>query len=69
MNSYRHRLLSSIAVHLPLHTSDELLEVNLVDFLILETLRVFEADLHEALFEEKSLLLQEYSLGFDVVVN
>lgn len=60
-----HRLLSSIAVHLPLHASGELFEVNLVDFLILETLRVFEADLHEALFEEKSLLLQERRFGMD----
>ncbi|PMY68487.1 MULTISPECIES: P-loop NTPase fold protein [Pseudomonas] len=54
-----HRLLSSVAVHLPLHASGDLLEVNIVDFLVLETLRVFEADLHEALFREKTLLLQE----------
>ncbi|MDH4562884.1 P-loop NTPase fold protein [Pseudomonas sp. BN411] len=54
-----HRLLSSIALHLPLHASGDLFEVNLVDFLILETLRVFEPDLHEALFREKSLILQE----------
>lgn len=54
-----HRFLSSMAVHLPLHASGDLFEVNLVDFLILETLRVFEADLYEALFQEKSLLLQE----------
>lgn len=54
-----HRLVSSVAVHLPLHASGDLLEVNIVDFLVLETLRVFEPDLHEALFQEKSLLLQD----------
>ena len=54
-----HRLLSSIALHLPLHASGDLLEVNIIDFLVLETLRVFEPDLHEALFREKSLVLQE----------
>lgn len=54
-----HRLVSSVAVHLPLHASGDLLEVNIVDFLVLETLRVFEPDLHEAIFQEKSLLLQD----------
>ncbi|MDI3390985.1 P-loop NTPase fold protein [Pseudomonas sp. V98_8] len=54
-----HRLVSSIALHLPLHASGDLLEVNIVDFLVLETLRVFEPYLHEALFQEKSLLLQD----------
>ncbi|RON55739.1 NTPase [Pseudomonas frederiksbergensis] len=53
-----HRLVSSVAVHLPLHASGDLLEVNIVDFLVLETLRVFEPDLHETIFLEKSLLLQ-----------
>nr|WP_314561237.1 P-loop NTPase fold protein [uncultured Pseudomonas sp.] len=53
-----HRLISSVAVHLPLHVTADLLEVNIVDFLVLETLRVFEPDLHEMIFLEKSLLLQ-----------
>lgn len=53
-----HRLVSSVAVHLPLHATADLLEVNIVDFLVLETLRVFEPDLHEMIFLEKSLLLQ-----------
>lgn len=52
------RLTSSIAVHLPLHVAGDVFEVNIVDFLLLETLRVFESDLHQALFREKSLLLQ-----------
>lgn len=54
-----HRLVSSVVVHLPLHASGDLLEVNIVDFLVLETLRVFDPDLHEALFQERSLLLQD----------
>ncbi|MFC2970939.1 P-loop NTPase fold protein [Azotobacter bryophylli] len=53
------RLISSIAVHMPLHVADSVFEVNVVDFLLLETLRVFEPDLHEALFRERELLLQE----------
>ncbi|KVV37573.1 NTPase [Burkholderia territorii] len=53
------RLISSIAVHLPLHAADDVFEVNIVDFLLLEALRVFEPDLHEALFRERELVLQE----------
>ncbi|MEE4890863.1 hypothetical protein V2K64_19080 [Pseudomonas alliivorans] len=41
------------------HRAQPLFVQSLVDFLVLETLRVFEADLYEALFQEKSLLLQE----------
>lgn len=53
------RLISSIAVHLPLQASGDVFEVNIVDFLILEAIRVFELDLHEALFRERALVLQE----------
>ncbi|UTD55096.1 KAP family P-loop NTPase fold protein [Halomonas sp. MS1] len=53
------RLISSIAVHLPLHVSGDILEVNLVDFLVLEALRVFEPDLYAILFRERDVLLQE----------
>ncbi|WP_133824176.1 P-loop NTPase fold protein [Rahnella sp. BIGb0236] len=53
------RLISSIAVHMPLHVVGNVFEVNIVDFLLLETLRVFEPDLHHALFRERGLVLQE----------
>ncbi|MGR4973000.1 P-loop NTPase fold protein [Pseudomonas sp. LARHCG127] len=53
------RLILSVAVHMPLHVSGDVFEVNIVDFLVLEALRVFEADLHEALFRERTLVLQE----------
>lgn len=53
------RLTSSIAVHLPLHMSDDVFEVNIVDFIVLEALRVFEPDLHAMLFRERELLLQQ----------
>lgn len=53
------RLISSIAIHMPLHAVDNVFEVNIVDFLLLETLRVFEPDLHDALFRERGLVLQE----------
>ncbi|MBV6325569.1 P-loop NTPase fold protein [Duganella violaceipulchra] len=59
------RLISSIAVHLPLHVAGDVFEVNLIDFLLLETLRVFEPDLHSALFRERSLVLQERRFGGD----
>jgi predicted KAP-like P-loop ATPase len=60
------RLISSIAVHLPLHAAGAVFEVNIVDFLLLEALRVFEPDLHAALFRERELVLQEWrSLGPD----
>ncbi|OMQ18933.1 KAP family P-loop NTPase fold protein [Serratia oryzae] len=54
-----HRLISSIAIHMPLHVVGNVFEVNIVDFLLLETLRVFEPDLHDALFRERGLVLQE----------
>lgn len=53
------RLISSIAVHMPLHVVGDVFEVNIVDFLLLETIRVFEPDLHEALFRERGMVLQE----------
>ena len=53
------RLLSSIAIHMPLHLSGDVFEVNIIDFLMLETLRVFEPDLHEALFQNQDLVLQK----------
>jgi hypothetical protein len=53
------RLISSIAFHIPLHAAGNVFEVNIVDFLLLEALRVFEPDLHETLFQERELVLQE----------
>lgn len=53
------RLVSSIAIHLPLHKVNDVFEVNIIDFLLLETLRVFEPGLYEALIQERELLLQE----------
>ncbi|WP_202804554.1 KAP family P-loop NTPase fold protein [Sphingomonas sp. PR090111-T3T-6A] len=53
------RLISSIAVHMPLHVAGDVFEVNLVDFILLETIRVFEPDLHTELFQERALVLQE----------
>lgn len=53
------RLISSITVHMPLHLVGNVFEVNIVDFLLLETLRVFEPDLHDTLFRERGLIIQE----------
>lgn len=52
------RYVSSVAIHLPLHTGRQVTEVNVVDFLILEALRVFEPDLHSAIFRNRDLFLQ-----------
>lgn len=52
------RYLASAAIHLPLHVNGEVFEANLLDFLALETLRVFEPDIHARLYEAKDLLLQ-----------
>lgn len=59
------RLISSIAVHIPLHVVGNVFEVNIVDLLLLETLRVFEPDLHDALFRERGLVLQEGGYSID----
>lgn len=41
-----------------LTTGRQVMEVNVVDFLILEALRVFEPDLHSAIFRNRDLFLQ-----------
>lgn len=57
------RLISPIAVHLPLHATEHTVEVNLIGFFGAETIRVFEPDLYDALFRKRDLVLQ--SLCFE----
>ena len=52
------RLLSSIAIYMPLHQGPKAFEVNIIDMLGLEALRVFEPAVHAAICEQKSLMLQ-----------
>lgn len=52
------RLLTSIAIHVEMHKGEHAFEVNIIDFLALETLRVFEPDFHRALGANKLLLTQ-----------
>lgn len=52
------RLLTSVAIHTPLHQGTKVFEVNLIDFLALEALRVFEPPVYNALTANKALLLQ-----------
>ncbi|ASS56458.1 NTPase [Rhizobium leguminosarum bv. viciae] len=59
------RYTSSISIHLPLHVGVHSLEVNIIDFLCLEALRVFEPDFHAALFERRDLVLQLGRFGGD----
>lgn len=59
------RILSSVEIHIPLHQGERLFEVNIIDFLALEVLRVFEADLHAAISDNKALLLQSNRFSGD----
>jgi predicted KAP-like P-loop ATPase len=52
------RYVASVAIHLPLHTGRQVMEINVVDFLLIEALRVFEPDLHSAIFRNRDLFLQ-----------
>lgn len=52
------RLISSIAIHVPLHRGPHAYEVNLIDLLGVETLRVFEPALYRVIGDNKTLLLQ-----------
>jgi hypothetical protein len=52
------RLISSIAIHLEMHKGAHAFEVNLIDFVALEALRVFEPSFHRLLAESKDLLVQ-----------
>ncbi|GAA6163998.1 hypothetical protein NBRC116590_17020 [Pelagimonas sp. KU-00592-HH] len=50
------RLVSSLATHIPLHAQSNGLEVNIIDLIALETLRVFEPEFHAALFSRQNLV-------------
>lgn len=52
------RLLTSIAIHVEMHRGEHAFEVNIIDFIALEALRVFEPDFHQALGLNKQLLTQ-----------
>ncbi|NKJ08526.1 P-loop NTPase fold protein [Rhizobium sp. SG741] len=52
------RFLSSVAIHLPLHVGKNELEVNIIDFLVLNAVQVFEPDLYAALSQQQELLFQ-----------
>lgn len=52
------RLLTSIAIHVEMHKGAQAFEVNIVDFLGLETLRVFEPEFHAAIGTRASLMTQ-----------
>lgn len=52
------RLLSSVAIHVEMHKGAHAFEVNIIDFVALEALRVFEPEFHRALAARKELLTQ-----------
>lgn len=59
------RLLSSVAIHLPMHQGEGAFEVNVIDFVALEALRVFEPGLHTAIANNKALFLQSSRFSDD----
>lgn len=59
------RMLSSVAIHLPLHKGEGAFEVNVVDFVALEALRVFEPGLHTTIANNKALFLQSSRFSQD----
>ncbi|MVA55292.1 KAP family P-loop NTPase fold protein [Agrobacterium vitis] len=59
------RYICSVAIHLPLHTGERALEVNVIDFLVLEALRVFEPDIHSAILGHQELFLQSSRFNGD----
>lgn len=54
------RLAASIVNLIPLHRGTRTFEANIVDFLALETLHVFEPELYAAIILNKNVLLQLY---------
>ena len=54
------RLLSSIAIHMPLHVSQRVFEVNIIDFLLIETVRVFEPGLYEKIIFNQATAIKNY---------
>lgn len=59
------RLLSSVAIHVPLHQGSKAFEANIIDLLALETLRVFEPEIHKVISRGKALLLSADSYPRD----
>lgn len=51
-----HRLVASLTVHLEMHRGTRVLEVNVIDFVAIETLRLFEPDVFAAIAGEKALM-------------
>lgn len=59
------RLAGSIVNLIPLHQGDRTFEANIVDFLALETLHVFEPELYAAIPLNKNVLLQMFRHASD----
>ena len=51
-----HRFIAALTVHLEMHRGSRVLEVNVIDFIVLEALRLFEPDVFEDIAANKNLL-------------
>lgn len=56
-----HRFIAALTVHLELHRGSRVLEVNVIDFITLEALRLFEPDVFESIAANKNLLTTTHS--------
>lgn len=52
-----HRFTASLAVQMTLHVGTKMVEVNIVDIFILETLRLFEPDVYTAIAQNRALMI------------
>lgn len=57
------RYLSSLSFHISMFKNDDSFEVNIVDLIALEALRVFEPEVHQALSENRHLLTSLTDMG------
>jgi predicted KAP-like P-loop ATPase len=63
------RLLSSIYINLQMHRTVEVREVNMVDFIGLESVRFFLPDLHKELYKNRRIVLREDVVGVPDVTD
>ena len=57
-----HRFAASLAVQMTLHVTAKMVEVNIVDIFILETLRLFEPDVYASIADNQELLTKSGGL-------
>jgi len=57
-----HRFAASLAIQMTLHVTQKMVEVNIIDIFILETLRLFEPDVYANIAENQPLVIKSGGL-------